>query len=513
MEIAVLAAIGLLLLGGIVAFAVGNRGWSIGTVVAALLVLLATGGFLYLAARLAARDAAWAKAVRDLEQRLARARDGLGPTAEGRLEPLPDVKSVAMLREERDRWSRAAATVDTWRNRYWSNASYEPDGGDGPRIGARIVVPRPPRQPAPAQPGAGADPNQPAPAAQPPLLTAGAMIFLFDESPIAEGGRYLGAFTVGEAALDAGIDSQVLTATLVGEPNERERKMLSEPHGPVTIYDELPVDRWIAFFRLNPATDAATPNGVTARNDVAAQFDGIDDEDVRALVQAFVERFEQHESEVSEADWPAALQQLSEGAVVPGSFWATVEFTKSHTFAGAAGSPSREFAAGDEGDFDLATALELRDRDLVKVRRVVRRRPLSDALAAIYGTQVGPAAEQGGGGSQRTDGAIALLRQLRSELVVIDTAAQRLDQALTATTANTEATTVVVQELTEDLGSWERDATAATGVADAFAASIDTTTRQREQADQAVVTLGRELAATLARLTAEIDRVAPAPGR
>jgi hypothetical protein len=50
-------------------------------------------------------------------------------------------------------------------------------------------------------------------------------------------------------------------------------------------------------------------------------------------------------------------------------------------------------------------------------------------------------------------------------------------------------------------------------VADAFATSIDTTTRQREQADQAVVTLGRELAAMLARLTGEIDRVAPAPGR
>ena len=511
MEIAVLAAIGLLLLGGLVAFAVGNRGWSIGTVVAALLVLLATGGFLYLGARLAARDAAWAKAVSDLEQRLARARDGLGPTADGRLEPLPDVKSVAILREERDRWSRAAATVETWRNRYWSNASYEPDGGDGPRIGARIVVPRPPRPPAPA--AAGADPNQPAPAPQPPLLAAGAMIFLFDESPLAEGGRYLGAFTVREAAFDAGIDSQVLTATFVGEPNERERKVLSEPHGPVTIYDELPVDRWIAFFRLNPATDAANANGVTARDDVAAQFDGIDDDDVRALVQAFVERFEQHESEVSEAEWPAALQQLSEGAVVPGSFWATVEFTKSHTFAGGAGSASREFTAGDKAEFDLATALELRDRDLVKVLRVVRRRPLSDALAAIYGTQVGPVAEQGDAGSQRTDGAIALLRQLRSELVVIDTAAQRLDQALAATTANTEATTVVVQELTEDLGSWERDATAATGVADAFATSIDTTTRQREQADQAVVTLGRELAAMLARLTGEIDRVAPAPGR
>ena len=511
MEIAVLAAIGLLLLGGLVAFAVGNRGWSIGTVVAALLVLLATGGFLYLAARLAARDAAWAKAVSDLEQRLARARDGLGPTADGRLEPLPDVKSVAMLREERDRWSRAAATVDTWRNRYWSDAQYEPDGGDGPRIGARIVVPRPPRPPAAA--AAGADPNQPAPAPQPPLLAAGAMIFLFDESPLAEGGRYLGAFTVREAAFDAGIDSQVLTATLVGEPNERERKVLSEPHGPVTIYDELPVDRWIAFFRLNPATDAANANRVTARNDVAAQFDGIDDEAVRALVQAFVERFEQHESEISEAEWPAALQQLSEGAVVPGSFWATVEFTKSHTFAGAAGSASREFTAGDKAEFDLATALELRDRDLVKVLRVVRRRPLSDALAAIYGTQVGPVAEQGDGGSQRTDGAMALLRQLRSELVVIDTAAQRLDQALAATTANTEATTVVVRELTEDLGSWERDATAATGVADAFATSIDATTRQREQADQAVVTFGRELAATLARLTGEIDRVAPAPGR
>jgi hypothetical protein len=59
MNVILLAVIGLVLLAGLVAVLVGNRGWSWGTVVAAVLLLLSAGGYLYLAARLAERERAW----------------------------------------------------------------------------------------------------------------------------------------------------------------------------------------------------------------------------------------------------------------------------------------------------------------------------------------------------------------------------------------------------------------------------------------------------------------------
>lgn len=519
MEIAVLAAIGVVLLVGLVALAVGNRGWSIGTVVAAFLVLFSAVGYLYLATRLAARDAAWARSVTDLETRLAEVRDGQRAGPDGRLEPLPGGRSLAALRKERDRWVRTAATVDTWRDRFWTNGSYEPEPGDGPRIAARIVVPRPQRPAAPAGAAAPAGDGAAAPAADaapqpaaPPLLTPGASIFVFDDSPLAEGGRYLGAFTIREATFDAGIDGQVIKATLIGEPNERERRLLGEPHGPVTVYDRLPVDRWIAFYRTQPPAESGPAGPGRPRDDLATEFDGIDDDQVQALVRAFLDRFERHDVEVPEPQWADAVATLADGSALPGTLWATVSFAQAHSFGDGSGSTPREFTAGEQAEFDLATAVDLRDRGIVKIERVLERRPLADAMAAIYGTQVVPA-EAGGARPVQADGALALARQLRADTLVIENAGKRLADALKATQSHTATMEDIAGQLRDDLGSWERDVTAATALADAFAASVDRTARARQDADRAIVALGQELTAAMGRLTAEIDLVAPAPAR
>ena len=59
MQIVLLGLIPILLLAGIVAFAVGNRGWNWGTIAAAILVLLAATGYTFLAAMLAQRERSW----------------------------------------------------------------------------------------------------------------------------------------------------------------------------------------------------------------------------------------------------------------------------------------------------------------------------------------------------------------------------------------------------------------------------------------------------------------------
>ena len=515
MSIAVLAAVGLLMLVGLVALAVGNRGWSIGTVVAAFLVLLSSAGYLYLATRLAARDQKWARKVSDLEAQLAKVQDGQRVTADGRREDLPGEKSLTDLREERDRWQRVAATVDVWRDRYWENASYEPEAGDDARIAARIQVPRP----APAAPPPADAAAQPA---VPPLLAPGAIIFVFDDATLAEGGRYLGSFMVREATPGAAGESQILSVTLVGEPHEQERQRLREPHGPVTIYDRLPVDRWVAFYRTRPPAERAAPPSVERRDDVAAEFTGVDDEDVRALVRSFIEQFEKSSPDKRGTVVPLeqvgdVMQRLTEKPELAGTVWAKVRFDKSHSFPSSsnAGSVPREFAAGTEAEFDLETAVALRDAGVVSVIEVVERRPLRDAGAEIYGTQVIPSERIPAHpeGPVYADGAVAVARRLRAEILAFETARQRLSDAIKAADAHLATTTGVAQELRDDLESWQRDVAAATSLAEDFARALERAEKERTAADGRIVALGRELAATMARLTAEIDLVAPAPAR
>lgn len=132
MNIVVPAIVGLVLLAGLLTLALGHKGWSWGTVAAAILALLASGGYIYLAARIAERERAWTRVVRKYEADLLRERDATTLVATGEPRPIPGEKSLVALADEEARWRRVLERVDTWRGRSWKQATFAPPRADAP---------------------------------------------------------------------------------------------------------------------------------------------------------------------------------------------------------------------------------------------------------------------------------------------------------------------------------------------------------------------------------------------
>ncbi len=118
-DMAIVAAIALLLLFTLVAFGVGHKRWSIVSVVAAFFVALTIPTYLYFATQLLHHEWRWAQAARTLETRIARVRDAKEPSADkesgGVLVKVEGMASMEELRQTRDRWERALTRVDNWR--------------------------------------------------------------------------------------------------------------------------------------------------------------------------------------------------------------------------------------------------------------------------------------------------------------------------------------------------------------------------------------------------------------
>jgi hypothetical protein len=210
----------------------------------------------------------------------------------------------------------------------------------------------------------------------------------------------------------------------------------------------------------------------------------------------------------------------------PGTVWAEVEFTKPHSFRadGAApaadGGPKQDFEPGERMEFDLQTARDLEDdRGVAAIRRVFRRRPLTDALTLLHG------ARAPGGDGVAVEGTATLLSILRAELAALERSNSRLEASTKAAQANTEDEMKVVNELRRDLtgtdaagkvvdaNHWRHDVEEAERLAAAFQRELDATTRALRSAEAAIVERGRELTALTTRLAREIDRVAPPPDR
>jgi hypothetical protein len=204
MTYALLGLIALVLLAGLIAFGVGHKRWSWGTLIAAFLVLLTAAGYLYLVSRFAAYDWAWAKFVRSKQEELARVQDALVPDRSngGRLKPIGGddaaSRSIAELTKERERWQRAFDRIDTWRDRSWAKASFTPPKADGAT--GKLEIPFATAAP-PAAEGDAAAAEPPKPGSPP--LDPGTTVYLFEDVPAQEGGRYLGAFLVQAADVDA----------------------------------------------------------------------------------------------------------------------------------------------------------------------------------------------------------------------------------------------------------------------------------------------------------------------
>ncbi len=507
-DILLLATVVLVLLGGLVSLGLGHRRWSIGTVVASVLVLLAASTYLYLAARLAARDRAWARKADDYRIRLAKAENDQTLDARGLLVPAErGPESLDRLREARDRWRRGRDRIETWHGRVWPGATFQPPKDDAST--GRVEL--------------AAEAN----AEGSPPIGAGAHVFLFDAIPFEEGGAYIGEFLVQGVSYDQTGKRHVLTVVQTAPRDAYDAAVLARPHDAVTVFEDLPVDRWLAFYK-SPTGSASAAGSPLPPDPVKDDADAVREllassPDVAALVNRFVESFERHDQEVPKDEWEAAA---AEAAATPGTLWATVEFQKPFSFGEAGREPSRDaadapadgeavkrdFEPGSRAEFDLQTAVELRDRDgTVTIERVVRRRPLTDALTLLHGSKAvdGNAPDAG----IDAEGAATLRRLLEAELEALKRSNDRLRAAQETAAANERDQRRVAGELTRDLQSWKRDAREAAALVAAFEPERDRVVEELRATEAAIVERGRELTDAMTRLARDIDRSAPPPER
>ena len=237
-----LIILGLLFLVGAIALGIGHKGWSWGTIAAAWLVLLTSVGAFFLVGMLGQREREWRKIVASYQAAIARERDALVPAA-GNLRPDPASKPLSKLEDERDRWTRVRDRINTWRGRHWDDADFVP--------------------PAEGRPGTititGLENS---------TINPGAELYVFDATPIEQGGRFLGAYRV-----DA-VDKNVFKVSNISVPDAADLKALAQPRdGKAVVYEDLPIDRSIAFHRTPVPAPAG---GVAAAGDggVAAAGDG-----------------------------------------------------------------------------------------------------------------------------------------------------------------------------------------------------------------------------------------------
>jgi hypothetical protein len=516
MNYVLLALIALVLLAGLLGFGLGHRRWSWGTVAAAVLVLLAATGYLYVASRMAAYEWSWTSFVRSKQVQLARQRDALVPDASagGRLKRAADDKPLAELADERDRWQRALASIDTWRGRSWPQAAFQPPRADDQTgtIELPVAVPAAPV----AADGEAAPAEPPKPTAPPPPLDPGSTVFVFEDVPAQDGGRYLGAFVVQGATFDAAANRVVLTVTQTEARDAYDSAAWKRNYDSVTVYDSLPADSWLAFSKTAERGDAAGVMPVAEKLSIDQVETLLE---ARDRQRAYLAEIEKHDEAVEDRDeWPRIRERLDAGEVFPGSYWAVVTFKEPYAVAegAAAEDAPRGFETDETATFDLQTAFALADKGTVTIDQVRYRRPLRDARTFIHGGRivrgVGGASDPSAEGIP-ADGVAALLAALRRDIVVLDESIRRLDESRTSITAELGATRERERRLVADATSWNRDAAAAARTAGEFEAELERWRSRLDGVTKTILALADELRAATVKLVAQIDAAAPPPAR
>ncbi len=577
-EIAIVAGIFLLLVFNVVAFGIGHKRWSIVTVVAAFLVAFTIPTYFYYSAQLLGHEWRWAQAARTFQERIARVRDAQEPSqAEdslGRLVKIEGMPSIRELEQTRDRWERALTRIDNWRGRHWQGAAFNPPQADGQTgtitlpVGAEVAPageappvppPAPPAADAPAAdapasgppatvggaPDAAAPaaevvtpPAEPAPApedgAAPPQpastpVDPGSTVYVFDDAPYAadpdaadSGGKYLGAFLIQAVELVDG--RYVLTIQQVAPRDAYDTKAWSRAYDAVSVYTELPTDRWLAFSETHgtppdedPASDEARiappPKKRLAEilDELVPEF--ASDAGGLAKYMNFRDRVKQHalsaadvREAIDETQWPDLRERIASGDVLPGEYWAEVTYNDRadmETFLGVAPED-----LGDDAslsiEVDLASAFDEADADKVTIDKVFYRRPLVDGLTLIHGTAL-PAA----GDNLFSDGLAALRLVLQREIAALNIAKQRLDTGLTKARAELDLLNTQKRQFGEDIEQWDRDVTAATRLADRFEAEAKAASTRLAETEGLIVELGKAVVTEIGKAVDEVDRVAP----
>lgn len=517
MNYVLLGLIALVLIGGLVAFGIGHKRWSWGTVAAAFLVLLSAAGYLFIASRMAAYEWSWTRFVRAKQVELARQRDALVPdsAAGGRLKPAADEKPLAQLTAERDRWQRALKRIDDWRGRSFGKATFQPPKADN----ATGTIEIPAAAPVPAAEGEAAAVEATKPSSPP--LNPGATVFVFDDTPADEGGRYLGSFLVEKAEFDAAANSTVLTVVQTEARDAYDSEVWGQSYDSVTVYDSLPADRWIAFSKTAMPTAGDSAVIPTTKKLGIEQIEALLEE--RDRQKAFIAEVEKHDELIDDKDeWTAIRRRLDDGEVFPGEYWATVIFKEPTALANESNDEEsndeeskQTFEVGDKAEFDLQTAFGFVDKDQAEIEQVRYRRPLRDARTFIHGSRIFRASGEAGENDPFKDGIAAdgvatLLATLRQEIASLDESTMRLETSRKSVSAELANTAERRRRLAADMESWSRDVAAADRMATAFEAELDRARGRLGATEKAIVDEAAVLRDAVRRLVERIDATAPA---
>lgn len=559
MEYLPLVIIAIVILTGVIALAMGFRGWSIANTVGAWLVLLAACGFLALAGIRGQSERAWTSLVRAWESKVLQVRDAMRLDPKGGLKPIgecslesPENCAVTALETKRAEWSRALERVESWRGRFWEEASFDP-----PR-------------PDPQKPGGFSSGKITIESEANPSIAVGAELYVFDRKPPEEGGRFLGGFRVTK------VDQNTLTVDPLARVDDHDKKLWGGPHGEVAVYENLPFDRWIAFHRTDraarptvlPEPSKRLPGEGAAYEPLRTELErhtfpedlfseeAADDGDEKTAEDAdapppgvewatvtFENDFEWKPEGVENADGaaPSAIRYRAgekvsafpanrvaalrkAGATFshvwsypPGVRWAEVEFEQDKTFDRPDGE-TIEFSSGTRARLPLEDAENLVKDGVVSIKRRLYRRPLAAASTAFrgvakldrFGKPVAPDAADGldvqSLGLYRVGGLleqrIAELRRNKTEMDEADAAARRQHDSLAS----------IKERLEKDLVNWSADAAAA----DALAAEADrrlaSTSKSLDETERRIIELGSLLKRLSATLATEVGRRAPPVG-
>lgn len=497
MSIALLALVGIIFLLGLVAFGLGTQGWSWGTVAAAFLVLLSAVAFVYFAGRVGERERIWREKVRSLQDQIAQARDAQAPGRDGTLAPVPGQQPLASLKADAERWKRANERSQAWRGQFWEGGTFQP--------------PRPAKEGQDAV--AGTLQFELADEESDPPLTAGSQVYVFDQTSVEEGGRYLGAFRVEASRKDGDqFRLQVVPALPV---SPADAALWSKSYDTVTAFEQLPSDSWLTFSRTaQPAKEeggeAADDADEASASDIIPPTRKLSAEQLLEQLEARLAEVEKDGKPVPEDEWRPLVDEKK---IRPGLYWATVEFTEPHAVAappGAKDAADREpaqFEAGDMAEFDLETAAGLVEAKVAEIKEVIYRRPLIDAGTAIQGAMI----KTGGDAAIEARGLLARREALEKQLAEIKATLTSLATGLEKTAATIKTLEQEQTELTADVGRWRQDADVAAEVASAFDKRLQSIREALDDAWQTVIQWGREYDGSMALLQADLDKRAPPP--
>lgn len=489
MQMILLVLIAIVFLAGIAAFAIGRQGWNLGTIAAGVLVLLASLAFTFLAGMVAQRERAWRSIVETYQKAIAQERDGLVPSSKGTLEPAPDKKPLTALAQEKARWQRVKRRIDDWGGRAWPTAAFAPPTADKP---GTITVED----------------------LEKLTLNPGAELYVFDKADVAEEGRFLGAFRV-EA-----VNGNIVSVTAAAPPTPDDESLWAKPREAVTVYESLPNDTWLAFHRTSATPEEDAEADGTAARPTARK---IDPEDLLKHLEKRLEEVRQHAEPMAEEKWPELFEQLEKGELLPGRYWARVEFKEPYSLPRVPGDTREpvQFESGDTVSFDLETARKLteqtleddKDKKVAEIVSVEERRPLADPLTALRGGEHAlPSPEGNGPGAKiQIEGSGFVRRMLDADIAAIGAMTDRLKAAKTSADNQLGIHAKEAEDLNGDLANWQADAEAAGQTAERFEKRVTDLVAELGGVESAIVELGRELAGASALLTKEIDLAAPAP--